>query len=356
MAEGARIYSTEAIGYFRAALIKFAESGNSALTSADSDIERVIGWLERDQTTYWASQVRKRHERVLQLEDAVRQKRLYKNVDGTTQSAVDEMKMLQHAKRAEDEAVQKTVTVKKALQHLRKEAMMYKGRVQRLATSLQSDIPAAIHSLDTMMDHIDSYLQVQAAGEGINLGDSLEQISRAATSEKVGLERLRDQTPKPDQRESATFTIIGPDHAMRSPWKAGVMQEWQQKVLAGLGVDRILPDPDLRVVLHPDVWLNGKIYLERMDPTSEQDSGWYIGPANENAPQGDAPAYIAVRLGDIVQSRPDFADLLGMPTSTLIVMDSGGPAAMFDQLGLDIWSLALIKAAEPAAAEPPATN
>ena len=27
---------------------------------------------------------------------------------------------------------------------------------------------------------------------------------------------------------------------------------------------------------------------------------------------------------------------------------------MFDQLGLDIWALALIKAAEPPAAEPPA--
>ena len=85
MAEGARIYSTDALAIFRAALIKFAESGNSALTSADSDIERVIGWLERDQTTYWAGQVRKRHERVLQLEDAVRQKRLYKEIDGTTQ-------------------------------------------------------------------------------------------------------------------------------------------------------------------------------------------------------------------------------------------------------------------------------
>ena len=107
---------------------------------------------------------------VLQLEDAVRQKRLYKDIDGTTKSAVDEIKMLQHAKRAEDEAVQKTVTVRKALQHLRKESMMFKGRVQRLATSLQSDIPTAIHSLDTMMDHIEAYLAVQTAGEGVNFG------------------------------------------------------------------------------------------------------------------------------------------------------------------------------------------
>jgi len=97
MPEGARIYSTDALSIFRAALIKFAESGNVALSSADSDIDRVLGWLERDQTSYWAMQVRKRHAIVLQWEDAVRQKRLYKNVDGTTKSAVDEQKALQKA-------------------------------------------------------------------------------------------------------------------------------------------------------------------------------------------------------------------------------------------------------------------
>jgi hypothetical protein len=352
MAEGARIYSTDALAIFRAALIKFSESGNSALTSADSDIERMLGWLEREQTVYWASQVRKRHDRVLQLEDAVRQKRLYKEVDGTTKSAVDEMKMLQAAKRAEDEAVQKTVTVKRAIGHLRKEAMMYKGRVQKLATTLQSDIPAAVHSLDQMMDHIEAYLQLQSTGEGINLGGSVEQISRAAGSEKVGLERLRDQTPKPDQRLNATFTVVGPDHPMHQPWKAGVMQDWQLKMLAGLGIDRALPDPDTRVVLHPEVWTSSKIYLERLDPTSEQDSGWYIGPALDALPQGDPPAYIAVRLGDIIQARADFTELLGLPGSTLIVLDAGGPAAMFDQMGLDIWALAMIKAAEPAKEQP----
>jgi hypothetical protein len=52
-------------------------------------------------------------------------------------------------------------------------------------------------------------------------------------------------------------------------------------------------------------------------------------------------------MGDIIDSRADFKELLGLPPSTLIVLDAGGPTAMFDQLGLDIWALALIKAAEP---------
>jgi hypothetical protein len=351
MAEGARIYSTDALMIFRAAMIKFAESGNVALSSADSDINRVLGWLERDQTVYWDGQVRKRHVIVLQWEDAVRQKRLYKNVDGTTKSAVDEQKALQHAKRAEEEAIQKTVAVKKAVQLLRKESMMFKGRVQRLATALQSDIPTAVHSLDNMMSHIDAYLQVQTAGEGISLGDSAETISRAAASEKVGLERLRERTPKPDDRQTAAYTPIAADHPIHQAWKVGVMQDWQKAALNGLSIEPQLPDLEARVVLAPDIWQGGKIYLERLEPTTEADSGWYIGPANDDAPTGEPVPPIAVRLGDLMAARVDFTELLSLPVGSLIVLDAGGPTAIFDQLGLDIWSLALIKAAEPPAAE-----
>jgi hypothetical protein len=351
MAQGARIYSVDAIKQFRAALIKFAESGNVALSSGDGDIDRVLGWLERDQSVYWAGQVRKRHALVLQWEDAVRQKRLYKNFDGTTKSAVDEQKALQKAKRDEEEAVQKCLTVKKAIGVLRKESMMYKGRVQRLATALQSDIPTAVHALDTMLDHIAAYLQLQTAGQGIDLSGSVESISKAAASAKVGLERYRERTPTPEQRLAAVLTLVGPDHPMREPWKTGAMQDWQKKALDGLSLERQLPDPDLRVVLSPDVWQSPRIYLERLEAASDQDSGWYIGPAGEeNPPATDAPELIAVRLGDVIASRPDFADLLNLPTGSLVIVDGGGPAAIFDQLGLDIWALALIKAAEPAEA------
>jgi hypothetical protein len=353
MAEGARIYSTDALTTFRAAMIKFAESGNVALSSADSDIDRVLGWLERDQTSYWAMQVRKRHATALQWEDAVRQKRLFKNVDGTTKSAVDEQKALQKAKRDEEEAVQKAIVVKKWIGVLRKESMMFKGRVQRLASSLQSDVPHAIHSLDNMMSHIEAYLAIQTAGQGISLGDSSETIARAAASEKVGLQRLRDRTPSGQARQDAPFTLLGADHVadhpMRQVWKIGVMQEWQKKALEGLSIDRQLPDPDARVVLAEGVWQSSRIYLERLEPTGDADSGWYLGTAEETA-GSTAASYIAVRLGDVVQSRPDLNDFFSLPTGSLIVLDSGGPAAIFDQLGLDIWSLALIKAGEPAPA------
>ncbi len=345
MSEGARVDSVDALRSFRAALIKYAEGGNSALTSADGDVDRVLGWLERDQTTYWAGQVRKRHEMVQKWEDAVRQKRLFKGVDGTTQSAVDEMKQLQNAKRAEEEAVHKVGKVKQAITVLRKESMMYKGRVMRYATALQSDIPKAVRFLDGLLDSLEKYLKIQTTGQGIALGSSESEIGRASAAAKVGLERFRDRTPTPEQRAAAVLTQPGPDHAMRQPWGVGVIADWQLKALAGLSIDRQIPDPDHRIVVHPEVWQKANAYLERLEPTSDTDSGWYFGPATDApATPGEEIAYQALRVGDLIAVRPDAADLLALPMASLVILDAGGPTAIFDQLGLDIWSLALINA------------
>jgi hypothetical protein len=192
---------------------------------------------------------------------------------------------------------------------------------------------------------------VQTTGEGFSSAEGIEAISRQAAAEKVGLERFRARTPKPNEREAATFTPVSDDHPIRQPWKAGVMQDWQIKALGSLGIERQLPDPEAKVVLAPDALTANRVYIERLDPAGEGDSGWYLGSADENAEAVDPAKLIAVRLADLLAARTDFTDLLGLPNSTLVILDAGGPAAIFDALGLDIWALALIKAAEPPPAD-----
>ena len=368
MAEGARIYSVDAIRQFRAALIKYAETGNVALTSADGEVDRTLGWLERDQTTFWTIQVRKRHEHVVKCEDAMRQKRLFKGADGGVQSVVDEMKALAVAKRREEEAVQKVGTVKKAIMVLRKEGQLYKGRTQKLGTTMTSDLPKAVHRLDRMMEQVAAYLQVQTAGKGLDLKAAADSMSAAlaSLSPKSALEKLRLRTPKPEQRQAAVFVRPDADHGLNQPWKIGEVADWQLAALGGLNVERAIIDPDLRVVAHPGVFQMAKVYLERLEPTGEDDSGWYVGPAGDDyaEPAVDAApvAYEAMRAGDLIAARKDVGEFLTLPTGTLAVLDVGGPTAVFDAMGLDIWAIALIKAdadappaeGEAAAAEEPA--
>jgi hypothetical protein len=362
MAEGARITSVEVVRMFRAALIKYAETGNVALTSADGDLDRMMGWLERDQTMYWTGQVRKRHEIVIRCEDAVRQKRLFKGADGGVQSVVDELKALANAKRRKEEAEVKVLAVRKAIMVLRKESQLYKGRVQKLGTTMTSDLPKAVHKLDRMLEQIAEYLRLQTTGKGLDLKASVESMALAASSggPKSTLEKLRARTPTPEQRQAAPFVTPAADHGVNQPWGAAEVVDWQLRALAGLTIERSVPDPDHRIVAHPDVWQQPKIYLERLDPTGEDDSGWYLGPAGDAEPApGVAVAYQAMRIGDVIAARKDLADFLALPTLTLAILDTGGPSAIYDGLGLDVWAIALIKAdddgAPPADAPEPAT-
>jgi hypothetical protein len=343
---GAKVESTDAVKNFRAALIKFAEMGNTALTSADSDVDRVLGWLERDQTVFWASQVRKRHAEVIRCEEAIREKRMTKNFDGTAKSVVDEMKALQNAKRRKEEAEQKVVAVNKAIHLLRKEAQMYKGRVQKLATTLQGDIPRAVHMIDNMLAHLDQYLSIQTTGAGYAMGAAAESMAKAAASVRVGVEKLRDRTPNEEARRSATLHPVTPDDPLLQPWAVGAMEAWQKSALESLTIERTPVDPDQKIIIARNCWTRSKVYLERMSPLSETDSGWFIGAADDEA-EKEKFEYDSYRAGDVIAARPDLADLLSLPVGFLAMLDSGGPVAMLDGAGLDVWAVALIAGGPP---------
>ncbi len=357
MAQGAKVESLDAFKTFRAALIKFAESGNVALTSADSDIDRTLTWLERDQTTFWNGQLRKRHENVVRCEDAVRQKRLFKGSDGREQSAVDEMKALSTAKRLREEAEQKCIAVKKAIQILRKEAQLYKGRVQKLATTLQSDIPNAVRQLDGMAAQIEHYLSIQTDGAGVGLSEAAESIAQAAASApKFGHEKLRDRTPKAEERLAAPVKAMTGDDAFFQPWVVGAVEPWQKEAISKLSIEMSPVDPEQKVIVARKCWTAAGVYLERMEGAFEGDSGWVIGATEDAADAAGPREFDSVRAADVIAARPDLAVILGLPVGFLVVLDGGGIAAILDGPGLDVWAIALMTIGQSADTESPAVS
>lgn len=157
---GARVNSVDALKHFRVALFKFGEVANVAMGDAEGEIQRVVMWLGHEQQQYWSTQIRKRQELVARCKEAVRQKKLFKDSSGRTQTAVDEEKQLAKAMRNLEAAEQKLVATKKHYTRLQKEMHMYKGSVQRLMTAVTSDIPEAAHMLDRMVVSIEGYLEL----------------------------------------------------------------------------------------------------------------------------------------------------------------------------------------------------
>jgi len=339
----AKVESIESIRAFRTALIKFRDVLNVSLSAADSEIGRTLTWLERDAATYWAGQLKKRHDQVIQCEDAVRQKRIFKSFDGTQQSVVDEMKALQIARRRREEAEEKILAVKRSVQLLRKEADQYRGRVQGAALLVQGDLPKAIYQLDQSIRSIEQYLSIQSAGQGSPMTEAASSIANVA-ERRVGRDALRGRTPTSEQRRAAEPRTLAPDEMFFQPWPAGVIEDWQLHTLANLTVERRERDPDKRVVVEKDCWQAPEVYLEATEPTSEQDSGWFLGMAGEG-PADPKRELQFIRVVDLVQARPDLAAILALPIGTLAGFDAGGLAALLDEQGVDLWAVAMASAA-----------
>jgi hypothetical protein len=157
---GARVQSIDALKLFRIALIKFGDVANVALGDAEGEINRTVMWLGNEQQQYWQQQIRKRQELVARAKEAVRQKKLFKDSGGRSQSAVDEEKQLAKVQRKLEEAEQKLIATKRHYGIIQKESHSYKGSTQRLMTAVTSDIPNASAQLNNMIIALEGYVNL----------------------------------------------------------------------------------------------------------------------------------------------------------------------------------------------------
>lgn len=199
MSGPARVHDIDAIRAFRAHLIKFMESANSALTDADSEILRKINWLEGEQDSYWVSQGRKWTEEVARAKDAVRQKRIFKDALGRQQSTVDEEKKLKICQARLEECETKLAATRRHARALMREHLLYRGTVQALSTHLSADMPRAVAMIDSVTQRLQQYV---AAGPSLatSTADTASQTSSGiSTDAGTSMKRaVDDQDHKKD--------------------------------------------------------------------------------------------------------------------------------------------------------------
>lgn len=180
MAEYARVDNLDELKHFAAALRKYKEKCSSALSDGEGEIHRVRNWLERDQPAYWQHQLKKRREALDDAKNELRNKTLYKNVDGTRSSAIEERKKVQKITRMVDEAQQKLAAIKRWNIQLEKEVMQYKAQTQQLARLVEIDIPRASAKLEGMITALERYLATTAptTGPSMSVSDALASMAR----------------------------------------------------------------------------------------------------------------------------------------------------------------------------------
>jgi len=326
MAEGARVDSIDALRQFKVAIWKFQEAAAVALGDAESEMHRVLVWLETEQGAYWQGQIRKRQEAVARAREAVRMKQVFKDAAGRQPTAIEEQKALQAALRQVAEAEQKLLNVKRWTRALQKEVEMYKGSVQRFATDVQSELPAAAAHLENLSAKLDAYVSVQAGGFG---GGAAAEPSAAVSEPSMArgavalapsaddeLARLLATIPSAEQRSAAAPATEVQLHF--PPADAGV--------LSALSAAQTEPAGDAKVFVAATTDAATRIFLHRAQPSSEEDSGWSIAPADADAPR----PWQAIRMADLLTARPDLRDLLALPPGFSALIDQAGVAAVFD--------------------------
>ncbi len=71
MPGSARVHDPDALRRFRLALLNFSEKVTNSLGEAEAEIQRVTMWLENEQATYWAGELRKRQADVNKAKEAL---------------------------------------------------------------------------------------------------------------------------------------------------------------------------------------------------------------------------------------------------------------------------------------------
>ena len=333
MSGTARIDSVDALRQFRTVLVKFAENAGVALGDAEGEMARVLVWLETEASTYWSGQIRKRHDHVEKCKEAVRQKKLFKSPTGSTQSAVEEEKALRAAMKKEEEAVEKLKAVKRYIPRLQKEISLYKGGVQRLATTVSSDIPLAVSRLDKMTQALEAYASLTVSGGGADDSGELFQRMARAMGEMEG--------PPPTDFKPLRLKTAGVDRKAAEPgdvrlevWSDGLITDKERELFAKIDSEKKPPPPEATILVENEAWTSQKIYLERVN-ADDGDSGWFIGRADGAAP---GAGVLSMPVADLLQSRQDLREALGLPVGFLILIEGAGVTTVLDDKGKDVWS------------------
>jgi hypothetical protein len=385
MSSGAKVESLDALKTFRVALFKFGEAVNGALGDAEADMQHTLRWLETEQLSHWQGQIRKRTEALAKALDALRQKTIYKDATGRVQSAVDEQKVVALCRRRLEVANQKLAAVKAYGRRLQKEIETYRGTTQRLATTVQSDLPVYAAKIDRMASTLQAYVELtpddvsaaaaqafsgertrsaaEAAGYG---GEEARSASttRSPSGEPAGpavapseYPSLRRQTP------AEHFRLAAPPGLMPTAnWKTRPLNNQQRESLAAIPAQREPIDPTGRIIVRREVEKSATIYLERAKSLGEGDSGWYVGPAvgvapgrSDEPPTDAQPPIVAMRVSDFLAVRPDFEQALALPEGFLVVVSPTEVLAVLDAQDRPLWVLKEVSTRDRPVDDEPAT-
>lgn len=159
MAERARVHAIDALTRFRPALVNFVDECRTALVSAEADAGRAISRIRSERYPYWKKQIRVRQDILNRAKTELVMKQAMREPD-EARSTVEERKAVERAKRAVQEAEQKTLACQQWIRRLEKEQSKFRAAISSLRRAIDADMPRAIAELDRMATALEEYTKL----------------------------------------------------------------------------------------------------------------------------------------------------------------------------------------------------
>ena len=156
MPDQAHVTSSEAIEFFRAALITYAAKGRPLLEDACDEVFRTRDWLESDRRLHWETQVRRRTRALEEAQAALFGARL-SNLRDTRAS---EHMAVERAKRSLAEAEEKLKLVKRWVLEFDQRAQVLVKDLEHVRSLIATEMPRAAAHLSQIVHRVEAYAGV----------------------------------------------------------------------------------------------------------------------------------------------------------------------------------------------------
>ncbi|QDU88096.1 hypothetical protein Pla175_14670 [Pirellulimonas nuda] len=158
----ANVRSTDAILAVRAAAVNFADQVRLGLDEIETELRRLLDWIEHDRPGYWREQLRRSWDEVAQARAELNRKLMYPVADERP-ACVEQRKALRRAEQRQAYCEAKFQRLREWVRDLQHELDEYRGRVNSLKQLADVEAPAAVAALDRVLASLSRYASGRAS-------------------------------------------------------------------------------------------------------------------------------------------------------------------------------------------------
>ena len=186
----ANLQSIQVLERTRTAFICCREALGVAIAESDSEVNRLVTWLQNDCMMYWRGRIIRLREDLNNARSALFRKETVTSSKDSKPSTVDERKTLARVKAMLEDAERRAVRTKSWAQHFPREQALFKGATAMIASMHERELPAAILALGRMVVAIERYVR----DESVDVSKMFE-VELAAVTQATNMKRAADSAP-----------------------------------------------------------------------------------------------------------------------------------------------------------------